>query len=66
MIWRHDESKQGDESVCRDSRDTTSRDQGCECNLTGQDRAKEGCSEDEDDSDCIARLTLRVDFTDPA
>lgn len=56
VIWRHGKTQQGDQPISGGRRNTTRGDQGCERDLTGENRAQDECAEDEHDSDRVARL----------
>lgn len=66
LVRGQEQTQQGDESICCDGWSSTSRHQRRESDLARQDRAEKGCGKNEDDSDRIAWLPLRVDPSNPS
>lgn len=66
MVGSHEQTEKCDETVSRNSRDTSGRDQRRESNLTWQDCAQERSCEDEHHGYCVFGLTVACDLANPA
>ena len=66
MVGGHCKTKQWDQTIGSDGRDSSSRHEGCKCNLARQNGTQDHGTKDIDDCDRILGLPVGSHLTDPA